>query len=146
MRHARFLSSIALSTLIVAACSTASAGWTYQPAPSLTPAPSSSGDAAPSASADLNVLVITAQNIMYVQKTVTAPAGTPFQIQFENEDAGTPHNVAIHAGQATGDEIFQGTVFNGIETRTYDVPALDAGTYAFVCTVHPTMVGTLTVE
>jgi plastocyanin len=33
-----------------------------------------------------------------------------------------------------------------VETRTYDVPALAAGTYEFVCTVHPNMRGTLTVE
>ena len=38
------------------------------------------------------------------------------------------------------------TIFNGVETRTYDVPALDAGAYAFVCTVHPTMIGTLTAQ
>jgi plastocyanin len=28
---------------------------------------------------------------------------------------------------------------------TYDVPALPAGPYAFVCTVHPQMTGTLNV-
>jgi plastocyanin len=28
----------------------------------------------------------------------------------------------------------------------YDVPALPAGTYAFVCSVHPNMTGTLTVK
>ena len=30
--------------------------------------------------------------------------------------------------------------------RTYDVPALPAGTYGFVCTVHPNMIGTLTAK
>jgi len=29
--------------------------------------------------------------------------------------------------------------------KTYDVPALAAGTYQFVCTVHPNMIGTLKV-
>jgi len=42
--------------------------------------------------------------------------------------------------------LFKGAIFNGVETRTYDVPALDAGQYAFVCTVHPTMVGTLNAQ
>ena len=77
---------------------------------------------------------------------MTAPADTPFQIVFENKDPGTPHNVALHLGDATGAELFKGAVFNGVETRTYDVPALDAGAYAFVCTVHPTMIGTLTAK
>jgi plastocyanin len=33
-----------------------------------------------------------------------------------------------------------------VGTQTYDVPALPAGTYSFVCSVHPNMVGTLTVR
>ena len=43
----------------------------------------------------------------------------------------------LHLGGATGAELFKGEIFNGVATRVYDVPALDAGTYAFVCTVHP---------
>jgi plastocyanin len=152
MRPVRHLSVAVLSVLLVAACTTAEAGWTYQPAPSKPPAAVASGSAGrggsaqPSGSANANVVQISAQGIKYEQATVTAPAGTPFQIQFENKDAGTPHNVAIHQGGAQGAEIFKGTVFNGVETRVYDIGALDAGTYAFVCTVHPTMIGTLTAQ
>jgi plastocyanin len=92
------------------------------------------------------VVVISAVDIKYEQDTLTAPAGTPFQIQFENKDAGVPHNVSLHTGGSTGAEIFKGTIFNGVETRTYDIAALSAGAYAFVCSVHPTMIGTLNVE
>ncbi len=74
------------------------------------------------------------------------PADTPFQIVFTNNDAGIPHNVAIHKGSPTGPEVWKGEIFNGVETRTYDVPALPAGTYGFVCTVHPNMTGTLTAK
>ena len=77
---------------------------------------------------------------------MTAPAGEAFQIAFDNKDAGTPHNVAIHKDNASGAEVFKGEIINGPATRTYDVPALDAGTYAFVCSVHPSMTGTLTVQ
>lgn len=150
MRLARLLSLAIISAALVSACSTASAGWTYAPAPTRTAAPSAEasagGSAAPSGSGNLNVVMISASGIKYEQTTVTAPAGVPFQIQFDNKDAGTPHNVTIHLGDATGAELFKGEIFNGVETRTYDVPALDAGTYAFVCTVHPTMIGTLTAQ
>ena len=148
MRHARLLSAAILSVILVAACTAADAGWTYAPAPSKAPAPSGSGSAsaAPSGSGNPNLVIISASGIKYEQTTLTAPANTPFQIQFENKDAGVPHNVALHLGGATGAELFKGTIFNGIETRTYDVPALDAGAYAFVCSVHPTMVGTLNAQ
>ena len=146
MRRARLLTIAILSAAVVAGCTTASPGWTYAPAPSMTPVPSSAASAAPGGSANPNVVTISALGVKYEQTEVTAPAGVSFQIAFTNKDAGVPHNVSIHQGGATGAELFKGTVFNGVETRTYDVPPLDAGTYAFVCTVHPTMVGTLTVK
>ena len=164
MRPARHLPVALLSILVVAACTQAEAGWTYAPAPSKTPAPAASGSAAPggspgaagapgaSASAapggsgQLVVVNITAQGIKFNESAITAPADTPFQIQFDNQDAGVPHNVAIRTGGTQGPEIFKGTVFNGVATHAYDVPALDAGSYAFVCDVHPTMTGTLTVQ
>ena len=149
MRFARFLTLALLSAAIVAGCSDASAGWTYMPAPSITPPPSSGASAeasGPATSANPNLVQISALGVKFEQTAVTAPADTPFQVQFENKDPGTPHNVALHLGDVNGAELFKGEVFNGVATRVYDVPALDAGSYAFVCTVHPTMTGTLTVE
>jgi len=152
MRPVRILSAAALSLLIVAGCTSAEAGWTYAPAPSKAPAASGSAAASsgpsgsPNGSSNPNLVVISATNIKYDQDTLTAPAGKPFQVQFENKDAGVPHNVSLHQGGSTGAELFKGAIFNGIETRTYDVPALDAGAYAFVCSVHPTMIGTLNVQ
>jgi plastocyanin len=165
MRFARSLSVALLSIIVVAGCATASAGWTYAPAPSVTPPPAPSGSAtasgaapsgsaaapsgsAPAASGSGNLVVvqISALNIKYEQTALTAPANTPFQVSFENKDAGVPHNVTLHLGDTNGAELFKGEIFNGVATRVYDVPALDAGSYAFVCSVHPTMIGTLTVQ
>jgi plastocyanin len=42
--------------------------------------------------------------------------------------------------------VFKGAIFPGPAQQTYDVPALKAGSYGFVCTVHPNMTGTLTVN
>ena len=104
-----------------------------------TPAPRPSGEVGVT-------LELSALNIAYEQATLTAPAGAPFQIAFDNKDGGVPHNVSIHKDSPTGAEVFKGEIFNGPNKRTYDVPALEAGAYAFACTVHPTMTGTLTVE
>jgi plastocyanin len=52
----------------------------------------------------------------------------------------------VTISDASGAEVFKGEIFPGVETRDYQVPALAAGEYPFVCTVHPTMTGTLTAE
>ena len=101
------------------------------------------GSAVPGAEVTLQ---LTASGIAYDTTELSAPANTPFQIDFTNNDAGIPHNVSIHEGSATGTEVFKGEIFSGTGARTYDVPALPAGTYTFVCSVHPNMVGTLTVK
>jgi plastocyanin len=87
---------------------------------------------------------VAAQNIQYDQTTLTAPANTAFVIEFTNNDAGVPHNVSIK--DQSGMEMFKGDIFNGVDTKQYQVPALPAGTYTFFCAVHPNMTGTLTVQ
>jgi cytochrome c oxidase subunit 2 len=111
-------------------------------APAASGAPGASG--APSGPGE--TLKVTAQNIAYLETNLSVKAGAPFKIDFDNQDAGVPHNVAIHQGSPTGTEIFKGAIFPGVATQTYDVKQLDPGTYAFVCSVHPTMTGTLTVQ
>ncbi len=115
---------------------------------SATPAPSGAPTTAPSEApgGETVTLKITASGIAFDTDTLEVPAGVPFKIEFANNDAGIPHNVAIHEGSPTGPAVWTGEIFNGVETRTYDVPALPAGTYGFVCTVHPNMTGTLTAK
>ena len=45
------------------------------------------------------------------QTEVSVPADTAFQIQFDNKDAGVPHNVAIK--DATGRPLFTGEIITG---------------------------------
>lgn len=104
-----------------------------------TPAPAPSGEAGPT-------LAVSALNVAFEQAALTVPASAPFRIEFDNQDAGIPHNVAIHPGSAAGEAVFKGDIFSGPAKQTYTVAALDAGAYVFVCSVHPTMTGTLTVE
>jgi mono/diheme cytochrome c family protein/plastocyanin len=109
------------------------------PTDGASPSPEPTDGGSPAASVS-----IVASGIVFTTTEVTAPADTPFVIAFDNQDAGIPHNVAI--SDASGTEVFRGEVFNGVETREYQVPALAAGEYPFICSVHPNMTGTLTVE
>ena len=84
---------------------------------------------------------ISAENIAFLESAVDAPADTPFTVAFDNRE-NVPHNVAIRDG--SGAEVFNGEIFNGPAVRVYDVPALPAGAYTFICSVHPNMTGTLT--
>jgi plastocyanin len=119
-----------------------SSGGSGGPAQSGGPAGSGGGGSG-GAAADVT---ITAKGIAFVETTASAPAGKAFKLAFDNEDAGTPHNVAIHKDSPTGAEMFKGAIFPGVKTTVYDVPALPAGTYGFVCSVHPNMTGTLTAK
>jgi cytochrome c oxidase subunit 2 len=112
-----------------------------------TPAPSASSEPGASQGPGQSVtLTLAAQGIAFDKSSLEAPANTPFKIAFANNDAGIPHNVAIHKDSPTGPLAWAGDIFNGTETRTYEVPALAAGTYGFVCAVHPNMTGTLMVK
>jgi plastocyanin len=164
MRLARSLALLVALAAVLAACAAESTpGWTFSPTPTptvapssepgATPVPSGAPSAAPSPGGSLVpggsggatvTLTITAAGIAFDTDTLEVPANTPFQIVFTNNDAGIPHNVAIHKDSPTGPLVWAGDIFNGVETRTYEVPALPAGTYGFICTVHPNMTGTLT--
>jgi cytochrome c oxidase subunit II len=104
------------------------------------PQPSGSGGATGT------VLQLTAHGIAFDKTSLEVAAGQPFTLKFTNQDASVSHNVAIHSGSASGSEVFRGEIFQGVDARSYGVPALPAGTYAFVCSVHPSMTGTLTVK
>ena len=105
-------------------------------APSEAPSPGASE--APAGEA----VTITASGIAFTTPNVEAPADTAFTLTFDNEDASVPHDVDIR--DASGATVFKTDVFPGVESRDYEVPALAAGSYSFVCTVHPNMTGTLT--
>ncbi len=99
---------------------------------------------APSGAAEGPVIELSAQNVAFSTDALQAPADSAFTIHFKNDDAGIPHNVAIH--DASGTELFKGEIITGVAEIDYSVPALPAGTYTFVCSVHPNMTGTITVQ
>lgn len=147
-----------LGALAAACAGRSEPGWTYgptrapstgSPVPTAVPSgPAASAPASPSPSGGGAgvVIRIVALNIQFDLAEFSVPADTPFQIVFDNQDAGIPHNVAIYQGQAGGPTLFKGDIFNGVETVTYDVPGLPAGDHYFQCDVHPNMNGTVRAE
>ena len=93
-------------------------------------------------------VTVVAQGIAFTEgDCIQATAGEAFSVEFDNRDEGIQHNVEIFSGEEpTGDTVFQGDLVTGPNQVVYDVPALDAGTHAFICVVHPTtMIGSVEV-
>ena len=81
---------------------------------------------------------ISAENVAFDINEFDVPADTAFCINFENRED-IPHNVSIYDGE---EALFTGEILNEAGSITYEVPALPAGEYRFICDVHPqTMVG-----
>jgi Cupredoxin-like domain len=77
--------------------------------------------------------------------SLTVPASAPFDLRFDNQEPGVPHNVAVYTDDSASTSLFVGEVITGPATIIYEVEALDPGSYFFRCDLHPTqMVGTLT--
>ena len=160
MRRLLFALALSAIALAAAACSADTApGWTYAapteapsaaassgasaaPSSGASAAPSGGASAAPSASGAGGAVQISALNIAFEQTSATAPADAPFTIHFNNKEA-VPHNVDVK--DSSGASKFKGDIVTGPKEVDYQVPALPAGDYTFVCDVHANMTGTLKV-
>jgi plastocyanin len=84
-------------------------------------------------------LTVVANNLAFDQTQLTVPADKTLAITLDNRDV-APHNVNI-----TGNGVSRETEpFGGPATRTYTYAGLPAGSYTFLCSIHPDMKGTLT--
>jgi len=90
---------------------------------------------------------LAASDLSFDKNEITLTAGAQTTIQFDNQDQGLPHNVAIYEDESAATAIFQGDIVEGPTMTEYSFTAPDAGTYFFRCDVHPTqMTGTVVVE
>jgi plastocyanin len=108
-------------------------------------------NASPSPSAGASVgpvsdrVQLVAKGNQFDQRQITVPAGKNVTIVFDNQDS-VPHNVAIYDSPQRTKELFQGELQQTAGQITYQVPAQPAGSYYFLCVVHPTMNGTYTAQ
>lgn len=97
---------------------------------------SSAAPAATTSAADASAIQIGMKGLQFEPKDVTVKAGT--RVTWKNlEDI--PHNVVAEKGAK-----FESDTFG--KDGTFVFTAAKPGTIAYVCTIHPGMAGTLTVE
>lgn len=87
--------------------------------------------------AEDRVVTIVAEDIEWDASCLEARAGEPLTIVVDNEDDGVAHNLSLDAPGGPETELETGPVTQELEV------SLDAGSYEFVCEIHPNMVGTL---
>ena len=90
------------------------------------------GDAPSSAEAT----TVTMKDIAYAPKDITVKKGT--LIRWVNEDS-VEHNVVAEEGATFKSDLFE-------KGGTYETKVGNTGKISYVCTIHPGMTGTITVE
>jgi Cupredoxin-like domain len=162
LRTHQFAGLSAVLTLL-AACSSAALSPTASLAPALataSPAPTVKATAQhtpaptpvivtispiPGAPDSRIVVKLTAHLAMWSLSVIHAPAGKVWHIRIDDQDPFPAHNFTVASGSAVAERIFMSPNFR-LGISTFDIPALPAGSYLFICTIHPeSMTGTLTI-
>ncbi|MFA7199294.1 MAG: cupredoxin domain-containing protein [Methanoculleus sp.] len=118
------------------------------PTTTMNATPTATGNVTPAPTTGDTVTVnITADALAFDTSTITVPAGANVTVNFDNQDGGIPHNVAVYDSPLRSEQIFVGEVITGPATTTYTFTApSEPGTYYFQCDVHPSMNGEFIVE
>lgn len=90
---------------------------------------------------------LVAKNIVFNTSLITVPACSNVTINFENQDAGVPHNFALYTDSSGATNLYRGQIITGSSIITYTFTApCSPGDYHFRCDPHAhTMFGTFRV-
>lgn len=121
---------LATTVLLLVACS-ASAN---------PPLPTPSGNPLPHGGIVLN---LTAHSGKFDASELRVRSGEPFAVRLRNQERDV-HNFELR--DAAGTSIYRGELFSGPAERLELLPAVETGTYQFLCTAHPYMKGSLTAD
>jgi len=124
----KLFTTFVLLAILVSACG-APAGLSAPQATSYPPAAAQASDG----SANPAQIMIT--NFKFDPETITIKAGST--LTWTNQDS-VAHTVVAQDGSWKSDNLAKGASFS----YTFDKP----GTYAYICSIHPTMKGTIIVQ
>ena len=102
---------------------------------------SSTATAPPSVPAD--AIALSTSNLTFSTSELSVPADRPFTIVLDILESAA-HDVTIYKDDSWSSLVYKEDARTGPGTFVFNVPALAAGTYAFRCEIHPTMIGTVT--
>ncbi len=100
--------------------------------------PAPDRDAACAVAGEDGHVAIVAEDLAWDVDCLVVRADAPVTIEVDNQDEGVSHNLQVtDAPGDPGTELDAGPVVQLLQLE------LPAGTYRYVCDIHPTMVGTL---
>jgi plastocyanin len=88
-----------------------------------------------------------ARGMAFDKSTISVPAGALVILNFDNQDAGIPHNFSVYIDREAKEAIFVGDAGQGPVRMAYTFTApSQEGTYFFRCDIHPVMNGDFIVK
>jgi plastocyanin len=90
---------------------------------------------------DERTVTIVAKDLAWDTACIQAPEGVPFTVEVDNQDTGVQHD--FHLKGVPGDP--QTDLAAGPTEQHLALKAIHAGTYEYVCDIHPNMTGHLQV-
>jgi hypothetical protein len=127
------------STTLALSCTQSNTAQT----PSITPSsttgiPTSTVASSPSPTPDTSVIDLAIWNNGFDKTTITGPQGGQVTINFNNEDAGVPDNLAIYNNANATTALFKGNTITGLAAAIYSFTApWVTATYFFRDDNHP---------
>lgn len=80
---------------------------------------------------------VNAQDIAFDVDLIEVTVGEATTVTFNNNDTGIPHNFHVEAGDVDA----KTDITPGPDTQSLEFTIDEAGTYTFICDVHPNMTG-----